>query len=118
MTICLPRGLRPIRGHRAIQREAGHWLRENAEQEEFIVVAPSPQEAFHAGAKWCVLKGRIYAEVLSNAKANNADFIIIDKNIDKICPDFKESVDSNDLEISTKKFLQNNRKIVIYKLKK
>ncbi|MHC4111743.1 MAG: hypothetical protein ACYSUY_11760, partial [Planctomycetota bacterium] len=118
MTICLPRGLRPIRGHRAIQREAGHWLRENAEQEEFIVVAPSPHEAFHAQAKWYKLEGKTYAELINNAKAKNADFIIIDKDIDKICPDFKESVESNDLEISTKKFLQNNRKIVIYKLKK
>jgi 4-amino-4-deoxy-L-arabinose transferase-like glycosyltransferase len=118
MAICLPRGLRSIRENRDIQREAGHWLRENTEKEEFIVVAPSPQEAFHAQAKWYKLEGKTYAELVNNAKAKNADFIIINKDIDKICPDFKESVDSNDLEISTKKFLENNRKIVIYKLKK
>ena len=118
MAICLPRALRPIRGHRAIQREAGHWLRENAEQEEFIVVAPSPQEAFHAGAKWYVLKGQIYAEVLSNAKRKGADFIIIDKDIDKICPNFRDSAKTDGLEIFTRKFEESHKKIVIYKLKK
>lgn len=118
MAICLPRGLRPIRGHRAIQREVGHWLKENAGQKEFIVVASSPQESFHAGAKWYELKGKTYAEVINNAREKGADFIIIDKDIDKICPDFRDSVKADDLEIFTKEFEKSHKKIVIYKLKK
>jgi len=118
MAICLPRGLRPIRGHRAIQREVGYWLKENAGQKEFIVVAPSPQESFHAGAKWYELEGKTYAEVIDNARGKGADFMIIDRDIDKICPDFRDSVKADDLEIFTKKFEKSHKKIVIYKLKK
>jgi 4-amino-4-deoxy-L-arabinose transferase-like glycosyltransferase len=118
MAICLQRGLRPIRGHRAIQRKAGYWLKENAEKKHFTVVSPSPQEAFHAEAKWYELKGKTYVEVLSNAKKNEADFIIIDKDIDKICPDFRDSVKADDLEILTRNFEKSSKKIVIYKLKK
>lgn len=118
MAICLPKGLRPIREHRAIQREVGYWLRENAGQKEFIVVAPSPQESFHAGAKWYKLEGKTYAEVINNAREKGADFIIIDRSIDKICPDFKDSVKADDLEIFTNKFEKSQRKIVVYKLNK
>ncbi len=118
MAICLPRGLRPIRGHRAIQREAGYWLKENVEQGEYIIVAPAPQETFYAGAKWYKLEDKTYAEVINNARQRKADFIITDKDIDKICPDFRDSVDANDLEVFTRKFEKSNKKIVIYKLKK
>ncbi len=117
LAICLPRGLRPIRGHRAIQREAGYWLKENAGQKEFIVIASSPQESFHAGAKWCKLRGKTYAEVINNARGKGADFVIIDRKTDKTCPDFRDSVKADDLEIFTKKFEKSPKKIVIYKLK-
>lgn len=116
LAICLPRGLRPIREHRAIQKEAGYWLRENTEQKEFVVVSPSPQEAFYAGASWYVLKGKTYTEVINNARIKKADFIIIDRNITTACPDFKDSVKVDDLEILTNKFEEDDRKIVIYKL--
>ncbi|MFB0556020.1 MAG: hypothetical protein ACETWQ_22170, partial [Phycisphaerae bacterium] len=118
MAICLPRALRPIRGHRAIQREAGYWLKENAGEKDFAVVSPSPQESFYAGAKWHKLEGDTYAEVINNARRKGADFIIIDKDIDKICPDFRDSIKTDDLEIFTKKFEKSQKKIVIYKLKK
>jgi hypothetical protein len=117
MAICLPRALRPIRGHRAIQREAGCWLRENAGQKEFIVVASSPQESFHAGAKWYDLEGKTYAEIIGNARARGADFMIIDRDIDKICPNFGDAVKAGDLELFTEKFKKSHRRIVIYKLK-
>jgi len=118
IAICLPRGLRPIRGHRAIQREAGYWLKENAGQKEFIVAAPSPQESFHAGAKWYQLEGETYAEVINNARGKGADFMIINRDIDKICPGFRDSAKADDLEIFTKKFEKSHKKIVIYRLKK
>ncbi len=117
MAICLPRALRPIRKHRAIQREAGYWLRENAGKKEFVVVASSPQESFYAGAKWHRLEGDTYAEVINNAKRKGADFMIINRNVDKICPDFRDSVKADDLEIFTKKFEKSQKTIVIYKLK-
>ncbi len=118
MAVCLPKGLRPIRGHRAIQKKVGYWLKENAGQKEFIVMASSPQESFHAGAKWYKLKGKTYAEVISNAREKRADFIIINKKADKICPDFRDSVKADDLEVFTNKFENSDKKIVIYKLKK
>jgi hypothetical protein len=116
--ICLPRGLKPIRGHRAIQKEAGYWLKERAGQKDFVVVSPSPQESFYAGARWYVLKDDTYTEIINNARKKGASFIIIDKNINKICPDFRDSVKLDDLTLLTDKFEKTNRKIVIYKLKK
>lgn len=117
MAICLPRALRPIREHRAIQREVGYWLKENAGQKDFAVVSLSPQESFYAGAKWHKLEGKTYAEIINNARRKGADFMIINRNVDKICPDFRGSVKADDLEIFTKKFEKSPKKIVIYKLK-
>ncbi len=120
IVICLPRGLKPIRGHRAIQKEAGYWLKAyaGAGQEKIIVVSPSPQEAFYAKAKWYDLEGSTYTEIINNATLKEADFIIIDRNIDKMCPDFRGSIRSDDLELLTDKFEKSKRKIIIYKLKK
>lgn len=118
IAVCLSRGLMPIRGHRAIQRQAGYWLKQNAGQKEFVVLAASPQEAFHAGAKWYKLRGKTYAEVINNARAIEADFIIVNTRADKVCPDLRDSVKTDDLEIFTRKFEKSNKKIVIYKLKK
>lgn len=118
IVICLPRALRTIRGHRAIQREVGYWLRENAGQKEFVVASLSPQIAFHAEAKQCQLEGRTYAELISKAREKHADFIVTDENLDAICPDFRDSVNSDDLEIFTRRFEKSDRKILVYKLKK
>ncbi len=118
MAICLPRALRPIRKHRAIQREAGYWLKENAGEKDFAVVSPSPQESFYAGAKWYKLEGKTYEEIINTARKKGADYLIINKNIDEICPDFIDSVKAEDLEIFTKKFEKSPKNIIIYKLKK
>jgi len=118
MVICLPRALRTIRGHRAIQREVGYWLKENAEQKEFVVASLSPQIALHAGATQCQLEGRTYAELMSNVRKDGADFMIGDENLDALCPDFRDSVNSDDLEILTRKFENSDRKMVVYKVKK
>jgi 4-amino-4-deoxy-L-arabinose transferase-like glycosyltransferase len=115
--ICLPRALRPIRAHRVVQKEAGYWLKENAGQKDFIVVSPSHQEAFYAGAKKYTPEGKTYTEIINNAREKGAAFIIINKDIDKICPNFIESVKTEDLEIFTNKFEKSPQKIVIYKLK-
>jgi hypothetical protein len=118
VAICLPRALKTIRGHRAVQREVGCWLKENAGQEDFVVASLSPQIAFHAGAKQCQLKGQTYAELMSNAREDGVDFIVADRNLDTICPDFRDSVSPDDLEIFTARFAMSGRKILVYKLKK
>ena len=115
---CLPRGLRTIRGHRAIQREVGCWLKENAGQEDFVVASLSPQVAFHAGARLCKLEGGTYAQLISNAREKGVDFVVINEDIDTNCPDFRDSVKSDDLEIFTNRFEKNRRKILVYKLNK
>jgi hypothetical protein len=92
-------------------------LKENAGKKDFTVVSLSPQESFYARAKWHKLEGDTYRDVISNARGKKADFIIIGKGIDKICPDFRDSVKADDLEIFTKKFEKSPKKIVIYKLK-
>lgn len=115
---CLPRALRTIRGHRAIQREVGYWLKENAGQEDFVVASLSPQVAFHAGARRCKLEGGTYAQLISNAREKGVDFVVINDTIETNCPDFRDSVKSEDLEIFTNKFEKSRRKILVYKLNK
>ena len=115
--LCLPKGLKPIRANRAIQKKAGHWLKDRAGKDEFTVLAIKPQEAFYAGAKFQKLTNGSYEDAMQQAKEVNADFIIVDKNIDNICPGFKAMVKEQDLEIFSTEFESSNRRIVIYKLK-
>lgn len=115
--LCLPKGLEPVRAHRAIQRKAGYWLRENAGKDEFTVAANSPQEAFHAGAKFYELTKGTYQEVLNQARQAKADFIIVDKNIDSICPGFAGMVKKEHLEVFSTEFEASDRRIIIYKLR-
>ncbi|MGA2916376.1 MAG: glycosyltransferase family 39 protein [Sedimentisphaerales bacterium] len=118
MAVCLPIGLRPIEGHRAIQKEVGFWLRQNAGKKDFVIVASSPQESFYAGAKWQELKGSDYSDIINNARKTETDFVIVDKKTDDRHPDFRKSIKPEDLEVFTRKFEDSSRKIVIYKLKK
>lgn len=118
LIICLTKGMLPIRQHRAVQKEVGYWLKENTKQKEFIVISQSPQEAFYAEAKWYDLECGTYNEIINYAKEKDATYIIIDKNINQICPDFKKFVKADDMEILTTQFQESNREIIIYKLKK
>ena len=82
-----------------------------------VKLAIKPQEAFYAGAKFQKLTNGSYEDAMQQAKEVNADFIIVDKNIDNICPGFKAMVKEQDLEIFSTEFESSNRRIVIYKLK-
>jgi 4-amino-4-deoxy-L-arabinose transferase-like glycosyltransferase len=114
--LCLPKGLRPIRSHRAIQKKAGYWLRENAGKSDFTVMANNSQEAFYAGGRLLRMVKGSYDDVIIQARAAKADFIIIDKHIDRICPEFKSMVRQDDLEVISAEFEDSDRKIVIYKV--
>jgi len=52
------------------------------------------------------------------AKQANADFIIFNKNIEKIYPEFDNLINRNDLELFPREFESNNKKIIVYKLNK
>lgn len=116
--LCLPKGLKPIRQNREIQKKAGLWLKENAGMQNFTVLANGKQEAFHAGAEFYSLPKGTYKDVLGQARNIDADFIIIDKHIQDICPGFQSMAKDEDLEVFTSKFVNSNRNILIYKVKK
>ncbi len=114
--VCLPKGLKPIRSNREIQRKAGYWLKENAGIKNFTVLAYNSQEAFYAGARMQKMVKGSYDDVIIQARAAKADFIIIDKHIDRICPEFKSMVRQDDLEVISTEFEHSDRRIVIYKV--
>lgn len=114
----LPKGLKPIRAHRAGQKEVGRWLKENSGLKEFTVASRKPQETFYAGAHFRRIYRTSYGEIISEARRARADFIIVDKDLDKQCPHFRESINAEDLEIFSRRFENTHRKTVIYRLKK
>ncbi len=114
--LCLPKGLKPIRPHREIQKTVGYWLKENAGRKELTIAANKPQEAFYAGAKFYNLEKSHYEEIISQLKKANADFLIVDKDIDDICPEFKDKLKESDLEVFSTAFESSDRKIIIYKV--
>jgi hypothetical protein len=115
--LCLPKGLKPIRSNREVQRKAGYWLRENAGKRNFAVLANNPQEAFHAGAKMQKMAKGSYQDVIIQARQARADFIIIDKHVERVCPEFKNMVKEDDLEVFSTEFEHSDRRIVIYKVR-
>ena len=75
--------------------------------------------AYHAQAKYYKLQGESYNEIISYTKSINADFLIIDKNIRNLCPNFKEIAGRNeDLKVVSRGLETDERAIVIYELKK
>jgi len=114
--LCLPKGLKPIRAHRAIQKTVGHWLREHAGKEEFTIAANKPQEAFYAGAKFYSLNKGKYEEIINQLKEAGVDFLIVDKDIDYFCPEFNDKLKESDLEVFSTGFENSDRRIIIYKV--
>jgi 4-amino-4-deoxy-L-arabinose transferase-like glycosyltransferase len=99
---CLPKGLSPIRAHRIWQKELGHWLRENSGLEQFTIASRRPQEAFYAGANFHRFTPdsyrSSYEDIILEARQARADFLIIDKKFDIICPDFWSKFNPEDLQ--------------------
>lgn len=116
--LCLPKGLKPIRANRSIQKKVGYWLKEHAGKDKLVILATKPQEAFYAGAKFYELRKGSYEEAINQAKEINPDFVIIDRNIKDICPGFNDMVKQEDLEVFSREFESSKRKIVVYKLRK
>ncbi|MBN2181967.1 MAG: glycosyltransferase family 39 protein [Sedimentisphaerales bacterium] len=116
--LCLPKGLMPIRTNRAIQKEVGCWLGENAGMKDFIVAANKHQEAFYAGAKSYILKPGNYEEIIKQIREANADFLILDDSMEKTCPEFMDMIKENDLEVFSTAFENRERGIIIYKVVK
>ena len=113
---CLPKGLRPIRANRATQKAVGLWMKGNAGMSEFKIAARKPQEAFYAGAEFYCLKQGKYEDIIKQIREEKADFLIVDKDIKTICPDFWDSMNENDLEPFSSKFEDTNKEIIIYKI--
>jgi hypothetical protein len=115
----LPKGLKPIRAHRAWQKEVGHWLKENSGLEEFTIASQRPQEAFYAGSHFYQLKppGGSYEDIMLKTRAARVDFIIVDKKFDRICPDFWDKFDPQDLEIVIHQLEKVSDRATIYRLK-
>ncbi|KPJ63391.1 MAG: hypothetical protein AMS15_00450 [Planctomycetes bacterium DG_23] len=114
---CLPKGLRPIRAHRAWQKEIGRWLKENSGTKEFTIASRKPQEAFYAGAGFQQLKPGTYENIMREARAARVDFLIVDSKFDEICPDFWSKFSPEDLELVSHPLAKIDEHAKIYRLK-
>ena len=91
-------------------------MKGNAGMSEFKIAARKPQEAFYAGAEFYYLKPGKYEDIIKQIREEKADFLIVDKDIKTICPDFWDSMNENDLEPFSSKFEDTNKEIIIYKI--
>jgi len=114
---CLPRGLRPIRAHRAWQKEVGRWLKENSGLAEFTIASQKPQEAFYAGAGFHRVTWGSYEDIMLKARSAGADFLIVDRKFDRICPDFWNKLNPQDLELVSHPLAKIDEHAKIYRLK-
>ena len=62
------------------------------------------------------LKKSSYEEIINQLKESGADFLIVDRDIDYICPEFKDKLKESDLELFSTAFENSERKIIIYKV--
>ncbi len=68
------------RGHRAINRELGLWMKVNIGQGS-SVLSHSAHEAFYAGLKWVPAKGSGYDAMVSEARSSGARYIVVDEEL-------------------------------------
>ncbi len=124
LVVQLPQSLKPERGHRAIQKEVGRWLKQNTPPEA-IIMSNSSQEAFYANRKFILLPeeqsrpaGAIdsYQEVIHFARANGVKYILVDKHTAMRNRGFMEGIQTRDQKDLREVFRKADRELVIFEV--
>ena len=98
--VLLPKTLKFHRAERIGTKEAGYWLREDAQEVPSVTMGISPRLAYYAGGIHVYLEPGNYNDMIMRARMLGVNYLEIYKEkIDRTCPDFFESVNSEDVEL-------------------
>ncbi len=118
--LLLPKTLKFHRAERVGVKEAGYWLRENAQEVPSIIMGMSPRMAFYAGGKHVYMNPESYNDMIARARSSGVNYLEIYKEkIARTCPDFFESVNSEDVELvyqHTYKGKSKDLNLLLYKV--
>ncbi len=99
--LILPKTLKFHRTERIGAKEAGYWLKENTQDTPAVIMGITPRIAYYAGGKHVYMNPGSYSEMISNARSSGVKYIEVYKEkITSICPDFFESINSEDIELA------------------
>lgn len=102
IVICLllPKTLKYHRAERIGTKVAGYWLKENAPEAPPVIMGISPRLTFYAGGKHAFLSPGSYSDIITRARSLGVNYLeIYRENIARTCPDFFESINSEDIEL-------------------
>jgi 4-amino-4-deoxy-L-arabinose transferase-like glycosyltransferase len=102
------------REHRAIQKEAGLWMKDHLPR-GVKIMSRLPQEAFYAELSWTGIPRRNYEEVLKIARSNGVRYLVLDEDVDERSPGFLEKLKEEDL-ILFKAWDEEGQKIAIFEI--
>jgi len=98
--VLLPKTLKFHRAERIGVKEAGYWLRENAQEVSSVIMGISPRMAYYSGGKHAFLSPGSYNEIITRARSLGVNYLEIYKEtIARTCPDFFESINDEDIEL-------------------
>ena len=98
--LLLPKTLKYQRAERIGTKEAGYWLKENAQEVPSVIMGISPRMAFYAGGKHIYMNPGSYNAIITRARSFGVDYLEIYKEtIADTCPEFFESINSEDIEL-------------------
>ena len=120
LCLLLPKTLKFHRIERIGTKEAGYWLKDNAHNTPAVIMGISPRIAYYAGGKHVYIDPGSYSEVITHARSSGVNYIEVYKeNIARICPDFFESINSEDVELvyqHTYKGKSEDLNLLLYKV--
>lgn len=102
------------RGHRQIQKDVGHWMKANLPGEAKFM-SRLPQEGFYSQLPWTRIKHTKYSTILSEARSQGADYLVIDDAVLDDAKDFRENIAQGDL-ILVKEWKKKNRQIFLFRI--
>ena len=100
ISVLLTKTLKYHRVERVGLKEAAYWIKENARETNPVVMGRSPRMAYYVGGKHIYLASDSYTEIIAYARSTGVNYLgVYKEKIDRICPDFLESVSSDDIEL-------------------
>jgi hypothetical protein len=100
------------RGHRQIQKDVGLWMKASLPRESKFM-SRLPQEGFYAQMEWARIRKGSYAEIISDARSQGAEYLIIDDVVLRNVRDFRENIPNGDL-ILVKEWKKGSRQIILF----
>jgi len=98
--VLLPKTLKFHRAERIGIKEAGYWIKKNAQEKPAVIMGVTPRITFYACGKHVFLNPGIYNDVITRARLLRVNYLeVFKEKITETCPDFFESINSDDIEL-------------------